>query len=80
MQITFYWNKFDCYVIYSTHFDRPDIKATVGKINNFSVVTSICPKYYSTQLSCLEVVKKFSFSELKFFYSESNQNVLCYRF
>ena len=30
----------------------PDIKATIRKINNFSIVTSICPKYYCTQLSC----------------------------
>ena len=37
------------------------------KITNFSNVTSICPKYYCTQLSChvpKEVVEKFSFSEL----------------
>ena len=37
-------------------------------ITNFSNVASICPKYYSTQLSCHVpkevVVEKFSFSEL----------------
>ena len=31
-------------------FDRPDIKATMGKII-FSIVTSFCPKYYCAQLS-----------------------------
>ena len=40
------------YIIYTNHFDRPDIKATICKINNFSIVISICPKYYCTQLSC----------------------------
>ena len=37
-------------------------------ITIFSNVTSICPNYYSTKLSChvpKEVVDKFSFSELK---------------
>ena len=32
------------------HFDRPDIKATMGKII-FSIVISFCPKYYCAQLS-----------------------------
>ena len=27
-------------------------KATICKIDNFSVVISICPKYYCAQLSC----------------------------
>ena len=40
------------YIIYANHFDRPDIKVTILKINNFSTATSICPKYYFTQLSC----------------------------
>ena len=40
------------YVIYTNHFDRPGIKVTICKINNFSIVTSICPKYHCTQLSC----------------------------
>ena len=31
-------------IIYTSHFDRPDIKASIRKTNNFSVVTSICPK------------------------------------
>ena len=39
-------------IIYANHFDRPSINVTILKINNFSVVTSICPKYYCTQLSC----------------------------
>ena len=30
------------------------IKATICKINNFSIVTSIFPKYYCTQLSCVK--------------------------
>ena len=42
------------------------IKTTICKINNFSIVTSICPKYDV----CNEVVpkiavEKFSFSKLK---------------
>ena len=40
------------YIIYTNLFHRPGIKATISKINNFSIVTSICPKYYCTQLSC----------------------------
>ena len=47
------------YIIYTNHFDRPDIKATLGKINYFPIVTSIRlkyikyrPKYWCTQLSC----------------------------
>ena len=40
------------YIIYANHFGRPGIKATICKINNFSIVTSICTKYYCTQLSC----------------------------
>ena len=40
------------YIIYANHFHRDGIEATICKINNFSVVTSICPKYYCTQLSC----------------------------
>ena len=39
-------------IIYANHYDRPGINVTILKINNFSVVTSICPKYYCTQLSC----------------------------
>ena len=37
------------------------------KINNFSNVTSVYPKYYCTQLSCAKkkVVEKFGFGELK---------------
>ena len=31
---------------------KPGIKATICKINNFSIVTSIFPKYCCTQLSC----------------------------
>ena len=33
-------------------FDKPVIKAAICKINNFSIVTSIFPKCYCTQLSC----------------------------
>ena len=40
------------YIIYANHFDRPGIKVTILKINNFSIATSICPKYYCTQLRC----------------------------
>ena len=40
------------YIIYTNDFDRPGIKSTICKINNFSIVISICPKYYCTQLSC----------------------------
>ena len=40
------------YIIYTNHFDRPAMKATICKIDNFSIVTSIFPKYYCTQLSC----------------------------
>ena len=42
----------DSNFIYNIHFDRPDIKAAIGKINIFSIVTSICPKYYCRLLSC----------------------------
>ena len=39
---------------------------SVSKIfNNFSVITSIYPKYYCTQLSCQKLAEKFCFSELK---------------
>ena len=40
------------YIINANHFHRPDIKVTILKFNNFSIATSICPKYYCTQLSC----------------------------
>ena len=40
------------YIIYTNHFDRPGIKAPICKMNNFSIFTSICLKYYCTQLSC----------------------------
>ena len=33
----------------TNHFDMTDIKATVCKINNFSISINICPKYYCTQ-------------------------------
>ena len=54
-------------------------------LTNFSNVTSICPKYYCTQLSChvsKKVAEELSFSELKigkvnFFYSESNTKIFC---
>ena len=42
---------FTYYIIYANHFDRPGIKLTLLKINNFSIATSICLKYYCTQLS-----------------------------
>ena len=33
---TFYGNRFKFYyIIYTNHFERPDIKATICKINNF---------------------------------------------
>ena len=35
------------YIIYTNHFDRPGIKVTICKINNFSIATSICPKHNS---------------------------------
>ena len=40
------------FIIYANHFDRPGIKVILLKTNKFSVATSICPKYYCTQLSC----------------------------
>ena len=40
------------YIVYANHFDRPGIMAAICKINNLSNITSICPKYYRTQLSC----------------------------
>ena len=40
------------YIIYTNDFDRPGIKATICKANNFSIVTSICRKYYCTEVSC----------------------------
>ena len=40
------------YNIDTNHFDMPDVKTTICEINSFSIVTSIWPKYYSTQLSC----------------------------
>ena len=45
---------------------RPGIKRAICKINNFSIASGICPKYYCTQLGCTKtVVEKFSLSELK---------------
>ena len=46
-----------CYIIYTNHFDKSGIKATICKINKPSIVTSmfvtsICLKYSCTQLSC----------------------------
>ena len=40
------------YIVYANHFGRPGIKVTILKINHFSIATSICPKYYCTQLTC----------------------------
>ena len=40
------------YIFYTDHLDRLGMKATICKINNLSIVTSICPKQYFTQLSC----------------------------
>ena len=42
------------YIIFTNPFDRPGIKATICKINNFSIVTIIGPKYNCTQLSCVK--------------------------
>ena len=53
------------------------------KINNFSNVTSICPKYLCTQLICAKkkVVEKFSFNELKIekvkFFTQSLTKIFC---
>ena len=33
------------YIFYTNHVGRPDIKGNICKINNFSIGTSICPKY-----------------------------------
>ena len=42
------------------------IKATICKINNFSIVTSICLNYHvHNQVVPKAVLEKFSFSELK---------------
>ena len=40
------------YIAYTNHLDRSGIMATICKIKNFSIDTSICPKYYCTHLSC----------------------------
>ena len=40
------------YIIHTNHFDRPGMKVAILKIRNVSIATSICPKYYYTQLSC----------------------------
>ena len=40
------------YIIYTNHFDRPGVKATICRINNFSIATTDCPKYCCIQLSC----------------------------
>ena len=50
------------YIIYTNHFDRTGIKATICKIYNFSIVTSICHKYYCAQVSCT----KNSWGEISF--------------
>ena len=40
------------YTTYNNHHsDKPGVKTTKCKINNCSIITSICPKYYA-QLSC----------------------------
>ena len=46
------------YIIYTSHFDRPGIKATICKINSFSIGASTCPKHYRTQLNCAKTVRK----------------------
>ena len=54
------------YIIYTNHFHRPGIKATICKIYDFSIITSICSKYYCAQGGCAKTVGgKFSFSELR---------------
>ena len=40
------------HITYTNLLNSPGIKATICKINNFSIVTSICPKYHCKQLSC----------------------------
>ena len=40
------------YIAYTNHLDRSGIMATICKIKNFSIDTSICPKCYCTHLSC----------------------------
>ena len=54
-KFTFSMLKVTKYLLSNFHFDRPGIK-----INNFSIVTSIGPKYCCTQLSCT----KNSFGEI----------------
>ena len=58
-------SKFTFKMCVTNHIDRPGIKTTLCKINNFSIAISICPKYFCTQKT---VVKKFGFSELNFFF------------
>ena len=60
------------YIIYTNHFERPSIKSTIGKINNFAIITSICPKYYCTQLSWKIEIK----IEKITFFTQSNLNFL----
>ena len=76
--------KNNCFLLnfYTNHFDKTGIKATICKINNFLLVTSICPKYYCTQLSLPKTaVEKFSFSELKIekvkFFTQSPTKIFC---
>ena len=52
-------------IIYANHFDGVGIKATICKINNFSIITSIRSKYYCTQLSRAKSSYGESFSNLK---------------
>ena len=54
VNLTATFEKISYYFIYTNHFDRPGIKTTICKINNFFVVTSICPKCYCTQSSCVK--------------------------
>ena len=54
------------YTIYTNHFGRSGIEVTICKINNFSIVATICLKYYFTQLSCTKNnCASISFNELK---------------
>ena len=60
------------YIIYTNHFDRSGMKV-LCKMNNFDIVTSICPKYYCTQFSWkieIKIVKVtfFTQSNLNFFH------------
>ena len=57
------------------------IKVTIYKINNFSIISSICPKYCLQLSSTKNSYEKFSFSKLKLekvnLFNQSLTNFYC---